>query len=348
MITWARALERLRRYLRDPAGNIWSEEYLRKTWVDVQADLQRRTGILEDVRTISVPPRFGWAYTHEWEHGHTGDPDSAYQAFYCQGGYVTVTAIWETEHFGGLQAGETDPGHHVSFPWEAWMAQSDVGRPARFPFPHDFDSVRAMYYDRQPLEHLSRKRVASMDPTWHKRSGLPQAYWRDDDVSNDFTVWPRPSTASWVDTDGEGMVTSIADDTVGAEIGAIIQSTDRDVLEDEGVTIDVVDTDDAILLVMDVHPREPESLGTILSWPDYLSRYVRFGVLARAYGANTDGRIPSLAQLWQQRYEVGVDDVERFQIKRRQDRDYRMVTQGAPGRRTRMRHPRLPDGYPAV
>jgi hypothetical protein len=347
-MTWGLELIKLRRYLRDPAGNIWSEELLRKLWAEIQSDLARRTRILEDMRTISIPPRIAWSHTYPWEQGYVTDDTSVYLAFHNQGGFFTATALWEAQEYAGLEADISDGGSQVSFPWEAWHAPSEAGRPIVFPFPHDYRATIAMYYDREPLPYRSKKEISSSDPSWQTRSGEPLAYYRDDEVSNHFSVWPRPSTATWIDIDGAGMVTFIDGESVTSEVGAIIHAQDYVTLADAGVAVDVVDADGAITLVMDLEPREPGSLGDKLSYPQYLTRYIRFGVLGRAYGANTDGRITSLGKFWTARYEVGIRDIKRFMSKRRQDRDYRFVTQNVPARSAPPRQPRLPDGYPAI
>jgi len=349
MSNWAAELIKTRRYLRDPNGNIWSEELLRRLWSEVQSDVARRTRILEDVRSISVPPRFAWAYTHEWEWGHSKDTTSTYHAFHGHGGYFTCTAVWEVAEFAGIEADIGDAAAAaVSFPWEVWHAGADGALPARFPFPRDFKAVKSMYYDKEPLPYRSKKDISSSDPSWINRAGEPQAYFREDELSNEFIVWPRPSTASWVDVAGSGQVDSIDDESVSAETGAIVYSEEYESTIERGITIDSVDIDDSILLFMDIEPLEPSSGGDELSFPQYLTRYIRFGVLARAFAANTDGKIESLARLWDQRYEVGVKDIKRFMGKRSQDRDYRLVTQGAPRIRTKPKMPRLPDGYPAL
>ena len=349
MSNWAEEFIKVKRYLRDPDSAIWAEELLRLLWAEVQSDFARRTRILEDVRSISVPPRYEWAHFHAWEHGHTGDTTSAYHALHQHSGFFVCSAIWEVQEFAGIAADISDTAKGaVSFPWEVWEAGADGALPAKFPLPRDFRAMKAMYYDKEPLPYRSKKDISSSDPTWIKRSGEPQAYFRDDEVENEFVVWPRPSTASWVDVAGTGMVDSIGDESVSAEIGALVYSEDYETTVDRGITIDSVDVDDSLLLFMDVEPLEPSSGGDELSYPQYLTRYIRFGVLARAYAANTDGRIESLARLWSQRYEIGVKDVGRFMAKRRQDRDFRMVTQGEPTGRRKPRLPRLPDGYPAV
>jgi len=62
---------------------------------------------------------------------------------------------------------------------------------------------------------------------------------------------------------------------------------------------------------------------------------------------DNDGKIDSLRDYWQWRAKLGIAIIKKYMTLRRQDRDYRLVTPGVPGRRVR-KHPRLPDEYPAV
>jgi hypothetical protein len=111
--------------------------------------------------------------------------------------------------------------------------------------------------------------------------------------------------------------------------------------------VDVIGTEDNVFMVYDVCPRDVESDNDALEFPDYLSRYVRFGVVSRAYDAETDGRIPTLSKLWADRYKAGISTVKRFVRNRKQDRDYRLTTKPQSSR-LRSRHPRLPSTYPSV
>ena len=114
------------------------------------------------------------------------------------------------------------------------------------------------------------------------------------------------------------------------------------------VVIDLngVGTVDNVFIVFDVTPTEIVTGSDEGDYPEFLKKYMRYGVVSQAYGANTDGRIQSLASYWGARYEVGIDHTRRFVRNKRQDRDYRLTARATS--RTRNRHPRLPSAFPAT
>ena len=81
--------------------------------------------------------------------------------------------------------------------------------------------------------------------------------------------------------------------------------------------------------------------------PEFLQRYCEYGAISRAYKANTDGRIQSLADYWDLRKKAGLVAVKRFMVKRAADRDYRLES-ARMNSASQRRYPRLPDEYPEV
>jgi len=114
--------------------------------------------------------------------------------------------------------------------------------------------------------------------------------------------------------------------------------------DEEGIATEVLDADDNLLMIYDALPADVDSPGDEIEIPDYLTKYLRYGVLEKAYMANTDGHIPSLAVYWRGRYALGIEAAKRFRLKRSKDRDYAL----RPARPARRRLSRLPDGYPAI
>jgi hypothetical protein len=109
----------------------------------------------------------------------------------------------------------------------------------------------------------------------------------------------------------------------------------------------VIDAADNVLLIYDIDPADIQDELDESDFPAQLQKYIEYGVLDRAYGANTDGRIKSLREYWAFRYEMGIQVVKRYMSMRKQDRNYRFVTSTLPARRT-VRRARLPDSYPAI
>ena len=344
-MTWADQLKILRRFLRDPDGNIWGEALLRDYWNEASQDFQSRTSILEQVAVVALPPRFHYSYVHDWENGFLAG-NVTHHALRQQGGYYSASYVWEVQEHFNTEADTSDRGAGTfTHPFEAWTILPGV--PVPLPFPSDLSAVKALYYDHEPLQFASRKTIERNDPSWMTREGEPSAYSRTDEYSNNWFLYPRPSTVANNDSDGYGMVTSVSGDTTGSETGFLTQRTSTVLSEESGLAVDVLEGDNQIMIYYDVQMPDVESLGDALEWPAYLLKYVRHGAVAKAFGANTDGRIPELEAFWGQRYEIGVRLVAALVTKRKSDVDYRMRTQGVPARRHR-RHPKLPSSYPAA
>ena len=113
---------------------------------------------------------------------------------------------------------------------------------------------------------------------------------------------------------------------------------------------DVADISDTnqVLMVYEANPRKISDSFQESDLPSYLRKYAEYGVISRLYGANTDGRIKSLAEYWAYRYSTGLTMIKRFMKNRKTDRDYQLVISSPPGFTTVRRDPRLPSSYPAI
>ena len=404
-------LKRIRRFLRDPNGNIWGHTLLKNIFNDVQRELQVKTRILEDVTVLRVPPFYQSSYIYDWEWPYKLGT-KVYKALRDQGDYVFCHRF-EPQVNLGFSSDGTDEGIHITQPWEAWMGH-DPGEPIRIQFPSNFHAVEMLAYDQEPLEFLPKKNINSYDTTFISRMGEPRWYYREDNLDNSFIPYPLPSTVSWNDvldgTDPDyvytfdweeegGYLTSVgekwtvtdetnsreyaypweSDDPISDDIGirgmflfeldfsiagqygmiqyisgetadetgTITQINSTVFNQDEGVAIEYVDESNNFLLVYEVTPDEIQVDADESDFPGFLQKYIEQGVISRAYGANTDGRIQSLSDYWGLRFQMGIEAIKRFKSNRAQDRNYRLKTSDIPARMT-VRHPRLPDGYPAV
>ena len=344
-MTWATELNIIRRYLRDPDANIWSNDLLAGLFNQAQNELQQRTGFLEDVTAVACPPMFQASYMLDWEYGHI-DGDVKYRCFRNQGNNFTFCFRWEAQENFGVGGDTSDEGICYSHPWEAFVGEVP-GSPPPFPLPQNANTIKALYQDSIPIPPTTKKAVTSTDPSWVTREGVPLAYYQEDTVSNQFYLIGRPSSLTWADESGDGMVTDVEDHTVASETGIITQVTGGTITGESGVASEAIEDDDNILLIYSITPSDVTGLGDDLDFPSYLGRYIRSRVLQLAYSANTDGRIESLAGYWGKRALLGLKVVKKYLGNRSQDRDFVLRTKdGYPTRNTR--HPRLPSGYPAV
>ena len=345
-MTWGAELFKIRRQLRDPDGNIWSDAFLRHLYNETQKDLQNRTLILEDVATQRVPGLYHFSYMHDWEWQFL--PASMSQFYQClqqHSGYVFAHR-WEVQETSDIAADVSDYGIHFCHPWEAFMGQTP-GEKIKFKFPSNMRNLKYIAYDEEPIAATSEKRVQISNPSYLTTEGRPFAYYQTDDIDATYVLYPRPST-SWQDEiAGEGVALYATDDTEDITTGTIAVRTGDSDTDTPGVAVDIVGADDNVWMAYDVSPTDMDTVSDPGDFPAYLQKYVRYGVISRAYGANTDGRIPTLAAYWGARYIGGIKVVKRFGRNRHNDRDYRLTTKGEGISRTH-RHPRLPSAYPAV
>lgn len=342
---WSDELTKVRRYLRDPDGNIWSDEFLRHLWNDIQADLQTRTTVLEDVTAQRVPDLYHTSYIHEFEWRHLDtDFTEFYQALRQHVDYV-VCYNWEPQQIAGITPDTVDEGVHFTQPWEAFMGLAP-GEEVRMAFPKNFHALKYIAYDEEPIFRTTRKEVQMSDSSYITHEGTPVAYYMDETLEKSYVLYPRPSRAFASDLLGDGVAFYVSDDSENEDYGDIaLRSGSSET--GQGVSVDVVGTVDNVLIVYDVAPTNLEAASDSSDFPDFLTKYIRFGVLSRAYNANTDGRIPSLAAFWGSRYELGVRQIKQFMRRRKADREYRLSTKSESVRRRRGL-PRLPSTYPSI
>jgi len=344
-MNWTAELVKMRRLLRDPSGNIWTEAFLRHLYNDVSQDFQHKTNALEDVVAQRVPAVYQFAYQFDWEWRFL--PTDISQFYQClqQHDEKVFCHRWEPQEVTGISADVADYGIHFTQPWEAYTSETP-GDVVKMRFPANFGAMRFIAYDEEPIDALTRKLVQSTDPSNVTKEGIPVGYYRDSDVDNTYVLYPRPSAAFANELSGEALALYASGDTEDANAGTIAVRLSSSDLGD-GASMDIVDTTNNVFMVYSVMPTELRAGGDEPDYPAFLRKYVRFGVVSRAYGGNNDGRIRSLSDYWGLRYTLGIEFTKRYMRNKRQDRDYRLMTHGVPARRS-YRHPRLPDGYPAT
>ena len=65
---WSDQRERIRRFLRDPDGLIWSDALLLRLYNSEQEQLHQTVGLLDQARIVRTPPMFDFAISHDWEN----------------------------------------------------------------------------------------------------------------------------------------------------------------------------------------------------------------------------------------------------------------------------------------
>lgn len=125
--------------------------------------------------------------------------------------------------------------------------------------------------------------------------------------------------------------------------GIVIWQDDRREGSDYGLVVESVDTRHSLFMVYEALPTEA-TLDNDSDFPPWAIHYIEAAVLERAYGADTDGFMPTMRDYWKLRKELGIEALKRIKTARTKDRDFLM----GGARVSRSPGPRLPDGYPAV
>jgi len=177
---------------------------------------------------------------------------------------------------------------------------------------------------------------------WESNPASSSDDWEQSEVSSDLF---HDIGMDGDSVDGAALWDGDADES--GDFGIIIDEDGSAVTSDKGAGTDIIDPDGQLLVIskktpVDLAEEDDESM-----LPSYIQKYTEYGALEMAFRANTDGYIPSLADYWGMRKQIGFNLIRRFRVKRRIDRTYVMQTHDIPARNVR-RHPKLPDTYPPM
>jgi hypothetical protein len=174
-------------------------------------------------------------------------------------------------------------------------------------------------------------------------------YWRPDNYHNEVVLYPHPVSPSLQGFPTAADVFAVEGATVGTYIVGTSKliTSDDDELDtgDTGMMIDVVTLDDAFFCVYEPIPTPVDDTTSKTDWPDWIVPAVEYATLERAYGADSDGFIPSLRDYWAMRKEAAIQALRRFKRARLNDREFVIGRGLEKSNRSRAR---LPAGYPAI
>ena len=338
MATFNQSLTRIRRFLRDTSGTIWSSEMLRNLWNESQIEIGQSVGLLERVESYRWPPQYTYSYTHDWEELYA-EGDRLRCLKYWQANAMSCCFLWEPAHWLDDDP-ISDVGLAITHPLEC--AYADPNDVILTPLHTRFDDAKFVTFDKEPIEPITEGELAKSDPGYRVNSGSPTHYYRPDNYHNHIVLYPRPTDYTW----DEGEASDSFSDTLGE--GMVAWHMAEVDYRDTGMITDSIGSEN-LLMVYEFIPYDVESDTTTwddtLDWPAYMVHYIECGVLERAFGADTDGYIPSLRDYWALRKEIAINALKMFKRKRMSQRVFVM---GSKTSKMDNRRLRLPSGYPAV
>ena len=185
--------------IRDPDGDIWTNQLLIDTYNDIQKEVQVKTGYLQNVAVVEIPPSAQFSYMHDWEREFipTEYQDTAYRCLrYSEQGGFAYCSQFEAELYHGGTGENSEEGMAFTHPWEAFMEAPNI--PAILKFPTDFHSMLYIAYDRQPISYSDLGSILERDASYVNTGGRPISYYRVDNLDSEFVLYPMP-TAVFVD-----------------------------------------------------------------------------------------------------------------------------------------------------
>ena len=354
-VNWSDQLTRIRRLIRDPEGLIWSEAMLLRIFNDEQNDLLNQMPVVHNVQALQIPPEFAEAYTfdHEWS---MAGPGEVYRfSYFYDAENFAYTAIWEAEHLDGYNADTSAEGTTYTHPWEAWMC--DFAEPPPIPLPDNFKSMVALYWDKQEVNPSTKNEI--MDDgfsTWRTTTGTPEYYRRDEESNNWIYLYPLPDAEWVVEPVDSGPLTFGGEFITFGDEQLYFNQLAETALESQNqadpdvaayaVTYTAIDGNLLAIYEQEAVALEADTDESVL--PAWMQKYVEYGVAARAFRANTDGQITSLADYWDLRKLATLEAIRIYRMKRLKDRALCLTTQDRSSGGRINRHPRLPSTYPAV
>lgn len=329
--TWTEILTWLRRYLRDPDGRIWTDAELMQYFNDASLEIAAKTGPIVRVETHYFPPEFDMSYTFDWEVDY--GEGTKYQCLTVnQASGLTICYPMESAYWLDVEPSDDD-GYRDTHPWEMCMyAPADY---VPVPLHAKFHKMRLCAYDECVIDPIDESTLSAGDGYYRTRTGEPINYWHPDSQQNYIIIYPRPSVV-WDETE----IYEVMDDE-GGMVG------DEGWLDhrDTGITSDAIVTTDTLFMVYEAMPEVIQSRDDVPDFAPYMVKYVCYATLERAYGADTDGFIPTLRDYWSLRKKTGIEALKKWKRMAKINRHYRL---GGELSRVRSRHPRLPSTYPAV
>jgi hypothetical protein len=317
--------------LRDPDGLIWSDADLITYWNRALIEIVQNTLVLERADSYEYPSKFTWAVSQEWERGYA-DGDILPFGKYWEAGGMNSTYTWEASYWMESSTGP-QAGYVITQPWESVHGKPDDILPVKLNDRH----LRTIYiaHDQERVEGIQLQELGRIDPWYRTRTGFATHYYFWDETEMLIGLYPRPSQVTIDELDTE----EVLSDTGGIVTWAEGSTEDSDT----GWVTDTVDTQYKTFVIYVPYPPMTESVMDEVNYPTWCRHYLEAHVLEQAFGADTDGYIPSLENYWRARKELGIQVLKDLRIAAMKDRKIQM---GPQGHKRIWKHPTLPSGYP--
>lgn len=193
MATFSDTETRLRRYLRDPDAEVWSQDVLIQLFNEAQHTFNKDTSVLEKVVGMHVPQNTDYTRCYLWEEDYVSGAIRRCGQYYDATEYLCLYT-WEVAQIRGYTPDATD-GYRSCYSWEIYTLSEVVEDVDVYKLPYDYDTTTYMAFDREPLLPIDEVDLMHGDSSYRTHSGGPVFYYRiGQDEDREFAMYPRPDT----------------------------------------------------------------------------------------------------------------------------------------------------------
>jgi hypothetical protein len=353
-------LDKAQKYLHD-TGTIWSREellgYLNHGYMRLLAESDG----LRRLAAYETPARSLVSITHPWERQYAHDfyRDAwTMRSMHSEVGEVRCTYAWEVQHNDGGTVSSSENNSTQS--WErTYCGRLETND--RYTYPDDILSTFRIWYNGIRIHPTSVKELDNYTANWNRTTGRPFWYSPGLGRQRQFEIWPDTDTYTQsVDMQNHGTPRSMSGSlsytfpTGGYGTVRGLRGTRQYICEDSvepgdpplGIPMSWTGSDNAILLDYSMHAPTLEEEDSPELLPQAFSKYLRYYVIARAYGRVGEGHNPDLAAHYEMKWQMGVKLLERISKLHSTVRTYQ--NQPMELRQFRPMRPRLPAEYPRI
>lgn len=331
MTTVSDDLDLVQEYLHD-GGTIWPRSELLRHYSDGYQALLVGSHCTSALTCLEVPGRVTYAIAFEWEARHVEGGTSWHWTWTSHDGQYECTSQWEAQMLEGGTPQQTLIG--FTQPWERAYV-SDADHQFFFALPRNHERIRGVWWNHRRLEPISVRELDTTEQRWMRVPGEPTR-WTDGLGRNRtfeiFAIRTDYQQAYSLKFGSRGIPRHFAgertyaihdvshnpsDTYYGCGLVRRIDSPDRQYWPKAetkrntplGTPVDWHSSDSALLVWEVIIPHttgdlqetdEPHLI------PVQAQKYLRYYVLAKAFGRPGEGTNSDLAQHWMQRFERGV------------------------------------------
>lgn len=346
---------------------IWPRTELLRHFNDGYRQLLAESRAVRRIVPLDVPGRHTYAVTQDWEDAYVARGTVRKPVLATKAEHFQATGLWEVEALAGVTPTACLSGYTQE--WERAYLPGGVDQHFTFTFPHNHERVVRLEFEQHRLYPVSVRELDEGDTNWMAQIGQPR-WWttgtgriRSVELYEVSSTYLQAYNLRDPDSGTPRAFTGTRTWAVSSELSDVPYGTVRAVSSSErqylpiysdatpgllqGRVADWRSSTDSVFAIEVVVPDLPLAEDDIPAlMPRALQKYLRFFVLARAFGRAGEGRNPVMADHYARRFQRGVDIFRRLGDIAHKDRVFQRQFPGDGERQ--VARVRLPPNYPAA